>query len=81
MIVVSDFSSADVVSGAESPREIRNEHKPIFPKDEECHVTMRISPGRRWDAKMILDLTLTMISRTNIIEGDANFMTSTSKWN
>ena len=35
--VISDFSSSDIALGTESPRPIRNELTPIFPKEEECH--------------------------------------------
>ena len=47
--VVSDFLSTNVASGVESPRHIRNERKPTFPKGKECHVTTGISSGSRWD--------------------------------
>ena len=47
--VVSDFLSTNVASGVESPRHIRNERKPTFPKGKECHVTTGISPRLRWD--------------------------------
>ena len=39
--VVRDFSSAKVVSEAESPRHIRCEHKSPIPVAEQCHVIKR----------------------------------------
>ena len=47
--VISDFSSANVASGAESPRHILCERKPPIPTVEQCHVVTGASPGRRVD--------------------------------